>query len=157
MKQLHTLLLLLVALVATFGLGASAATFRVDDTGTIVSAPTAQLRWRNFVPGRAADHTAEVKLSVALKLNVAQWYAQKMPVRIYHRLAVTNHDDFVATWSTQGRLLPGSLRSGGRTLIFEGLLTSPSLDETIELTIAADGRRVTAIQALQFYFELDTQ
>jgi hypothetical protein len=157
MKPSHLLPLLLLALAALYSPSASAATFRVDDTGTIVSAPTAQLRWRNFVPGRAADHTAEVKLSVALKLNVAQWYAQKKPVRIYHRLAATNHDDFTATWSTQGRLLPGSLRGGGRTLIFEGVLTSPSLDETIELTIAADGRRVTAIQSLQFYFELDTQ
>jgi hypothetical protein len=132
----------------------SVAATRVDDTGTIVSVPSAQMRWRAFVPGRAADHTVETQLNVALRLNLAPWLGKN--IRLYHRLAQdVNNEVFTVTWTGQGRLLPGTMRSGERVLVYSGPVNSATLEESISLVITADGRRVVRSQSLQFFFEVD--
>jgi hypothetical protein len=147
--------LLALACVTAGPVTAHAGTFRVDDSGTRVSAPLVPMRWRTLVPGRGSDNTAEGQLQVALRLNVLPWINQRG--RIYMTLAPAPSGDTIrATWRTQGRLLPGSLQSGGRTVIYEGALPSPTIEETIELIITADGRGLTAPQALQFSFEIET-
>jgi hypothetical protein len=132
----------------------AAASVRVDDSGTIVSAPVVNMRWRQLVPGRGADHTVEAQLRVALRLNLAAWVNQ--PVRLYMVLAPVSGESVVASWRTQGRLLAGSLRSGARALVFDGRVPAAVLEETIELTLATDGRALASPQTLQFTFELDT-
>ncbi len=134
-------------------LSAQAATYRVDDSGTTVSQPVTPMRWRQLVPSQAGDNTVEGRLSVAIRLNLANWVHRT--ARIYMGLAPTEGEQLFASWRTQGRLLPGSLRGGGRTLVFDGLLTEPTLSETIELSLSADGRLLTRAQALQFYFEIE--
>lgn len=156
MKALHQSVqsAVLAGLLALAGvLPATAATYRVDDTGTVVSQPVTPMRWRQLVPGRAGDHTIEGNLSVALRLNLAPWLLR--PARIYMSLAPTEGDQLVASWRTQGRLLPGSVRGGGRTLVFEGVVRDAVLQETILLTLAADGRAVERAQSLQFFFEIE--
>ena len=133
---------------------ARAATFRVDDSGTIVSQAVVPMRWRQLVPGRGADHTVEAGLRVAVRLNLARWLNQ--PVRVYMALAPAPGEPVQASWRTQGRLLPGALKSGGRTLVYDGVARSPTLEETLELTLSTDGRALVSQQALQFYFEVDT-
>lgn len=144
-----------VASLAWLPGNASAATFRVDDSGTRISSPLVPMRWRTLVPGRGSDNSAEGQAQVALRLNVLPWLNQRG--RIYMALAPAPSGDTIrATWRTQGRLLPGSLQSGGRTVVYEGLLPSPTIEETIELTITADGRGLASPQALQFSFEIET-
>ena len=133
---------------------ACAAASRVDDSGTIVSQAVVPMRWRQLVPGRGADHTVEASLRVAVRLNLARWLNQ--PVRVYMALAPSPGEPVQASWRTQGRLLPGTLKSGARALIYEGLARSASLEETLELTLSTDGRALVSQQALQFYFEVDT-
>ena len=133
---------------------ANAATSRVDDSGTIVSQAVVPMRWRQLVPGRGADHTVEASLRVALRLNLARWLNQ--PVRVYMALAPSPGEPVQASWRTQGRLLPGTLRSGARALIYDGVARSASLEETMELTLSTDGRALVSQQTLQFYFEVDT-
>ena len=133
---------------------AHAATYRVDDSGTIVSQAVVPMRWRQLVPGRGADHTVEASLRVAARLNLARWLNQ--PVRVYMALAPLPGEPVQASWRTQGRWLPGTLRSGARTLVYEGVVRSASLEETLELTLSTDGRALVSQQALQFYFEVDT-
>ena len=133
---------------------ACAATFRVDDSGTIVSQAVVPMRWRQLVPGRGADHTVEASLRVAVRLNLARWLNQ--PVRVYMALAPSPGEPVQASWRTQGRWLPGALRSGARALIYDGVARSASLEETLELTLSTDGRALVSQQALQFYFEVDT-
>ena len=133
---------------------ARAATFRVDDSGTIVSQAVVPMRWRQLVPGRGADHTVEASLRVAVRLNVARWLNQ--PVRVYMALAPAPGEPVQASWRTQGRWLPGTVRSGARTLIYDGVARSASLEETLELTLSTDGRALVSQQSLQFYFEVDT-
>lgn len=147
--------LIAIASTSALPLAASAATFRVDDSGTRISSPLVPMRWRTLVPGRGSDNTAEGQAQVAVRLNVLPWLNQRG--RIYMTLAPAPSGDTIrASWRTQGRLLPGSLLSGGRTVIYEGALPSPTIEETIELTITADGRGLTSPQALQFSFEIET-
>jgi hypothetical protein len=75
--------------------------------------------------------------------------------RIYMLLAPTENERLVATWRTQGRLLPGSMRGGDRVLVFEGVVREPFLQETILLNLTADGRVLERAQSLQFNFEIE--
>jgi hypothetical protein len=144
----------LVAVALLGGAGVNATTTRVDDSGTVVSQGVLPMRWKQLVPGRGADHSVEASVRVALRLNLARWLNR--PVRLYMALAPAIGEPVYATWRTQGRLLPGTLRSGGRTLIFEGVANAALLEETLDLTLRTDGRALVSTQSLQFYFEADT-
>ncbi len=141
---------LLMALAAT---AAHAATFRIDETGTVVSEPVVNMRWRDLVPGRAADHTVQATLRVDVRLNLAPWVNK--PSRIYMVLAPVESDRVRARWTSQGRLLPGSLSSGERALVFDGPAGPASLNESLLLTLETDGRRLLRLQNLNFYFEIE--
>ena len=117
---------------ALVGVGsASATTTRVDDSGTVLSQGVVPMRWKQLVPGRGADHSVEASVRVALRLNLARWVNQ--PVRLYMALAPVVSDAVHASWRTQGRLLPGALRSGSRVLVFEGVPHAALLEETLDL------------------------
>lgn len=134
---------------------ASPATSRVDDSGTLVSQGLVPMHWKELVPGRGADNSVEASVRVGLRLNLARWLNQ--PVRLYMALAPATGEPIYATWRTQGRLMPGALRSGGRVLVFEGVANVASLEETLDLTLRTDGWALTSQQSLQFYFEVDTR
>ncbi len=144
----------LLAFALTLAGSASATTTRVDDSGTVLSQGVLPMRWKQLVPGRGADHSVEASVRVALRLNLARWMNQ--PVRLYMALAPAMGEPVYASWRTQGRLLPGTLRSGARTLIFEGVANAALIEETLDLTLRTDGRALVSTQALQFYFEVDT-
>jgi hypothetical protein len=131
----------------------AASTFRVDDSGTVLSPPAPPMRWRQLVPGRAGDHTIEGQLSVMLRLNLSPWLHR--PARLYLLLAPTESAHLVATWRTQGRLLPGAVRGGGRTLVFDGLVREALLQETLLLSLSADGRAIDRALSLQFSVEIE--
>ena len=131
-----------------------AATVRVDDSGTLVSQGVVPMRWKQLVPGRGADHAVEASVRVALRLNLAKWINQ--PIRLYMALAPSAGEPVYASWRTQGRLMPGSVRSGTRSIIFNGIATAAMLEETIDLVLKTDGRALVSPQALQFYFEIDS-
>jgi hypothetical protein len=162
MTQLNAYRFAYLALAAALGLFMAAlpasplhaAVVRVDDTGTVVNPAVAQMRWKQLVPGRGADQSVETSLRVALRLDLTRWVNQ--PVRMYMAMAPGTGDAITATWRTQGRLLPGSVRSGSRTLVFDGIASGPKLEETIDMVLRADGRTLNSQQSLQFYFEVDT-
>jgi len=56
---------------------------------------------------------------------------------------------------TQGRLLPGAVRSGERTLVHAGLIDADTLEDTLRLSIQADGRDLARGEQLAFSFEID--
>lgn len=143
-----------MAVVLAFTGSVSATTTRVDDSGTVVGQGVVPMRWKQLVPGRGADHSVQASVRVALRLNLTRW--QNQPVRLYMALTPAMGEPVHAAWRTQGRLLPGTLRSGGRALIFDGIVSAALLEETLELTLSTDGRALVQTQALQFYFEVDT-
>ena len=58
-------------------------------------------------------------------------------------------------WATQGRLLPGKLQSGERTLVYAGPIRAEFIEDNLSVRVVADGRRVLGNQRLQFHFEID--
>lgn len=95
----------------------------------------------------------EGRMSVALRLNLSAWVNR--PARIYLALAPTDGEQLMATWRTQGRLLPGTVHGGGRTLVFEGVVRESFLQESIVIDLTLDGRKLERAQTLQFFFEIE--
>ena len=145
-------LILALALLAC-GSPVDAAVFRVDDSGTVVGQPITKMRWRQLAPGRSADNTVEGRVTVVLQLNLSNWVNR--PARIYMALAPTQGEQLVARWRTQGRLLPGQVSGGMRTLVYEGVVRDAFLRETIVMDLSADGRQLEHPQSLQFHFEIE--
>lgn len=141
------------AVLWSAGSAAHAAAFRIDETGTVVSDPVINMKWRTHSAGRVLDNTVEATLRVDVRLNLAPWINRQS--RIYMVLAPVNSDRVRARWTTQGRLLPGTLSSGERTLVFQGPAAPATLNESLLLTLETDGQRLTQQQTLNFYFEIE--
>jgi len=132
---------------------AGAATYRVDDSATIPPESSATLRWRQIAPSRGGDNTVEGSTTVQVRLNLAPWL--KRNGRIFLVLPEQPPGRVGVRWTTQGRLLPGQLNSGQRTLVYSGPITTPMLDETLVLRIETDGTRLSSTHRLAFHFEID--
>lgn len=146
-------LLLAAALLAAPLAPALASVYRIDDSASTVSQAVTPMRWHALAPGRAADHTVEGQLNVAVRLNVASWLNRQ--ARIYMTLAPTDGTQLGASWRTQGHLLAGSIRGGGRTLVYQGPIRQAWIEDTLVLALAADGRSLERAQSLQFNFEIE--
>ena len=136
------------------GIGsAHSATFRVDDSASLPADTSVAMKWQSLAPTRAASHLVEGATLVTVRLNLAPWVNKTG--KIYMALAHQPVGLVSAEWSTQGILLPGQLNSGSRTLVYAGPVRSARLEDTIALKILTDGRRLSAPQRLNFYFEID--
>lgn len=142
-----------LALLGLLQAANAATTVQVDDTGTIVTQPVVSMRWRKPVPSRAMDDNLDGEVRVGVRLNMAPFLNKSVPV--YMALAPVDGQTVTASWRTQGRLLAGTVRSGGRTLVYHGPVTASVIEETIDLLLTTDGRNMAHPQTLQFYFEVD--
>jgi len=133
-------------------LPASGRVFRVDDSGTVVLEPVLQMQWQP--PGRSGS-TSLVSAStrVSVQLNLAPWVGRVG--RIYMTLPRAPGPTVRATWKTGGTLLPGTLLSGDRTLVYAGPVTGPVMRDLIDIALEADGARLTQPEALAFGFEIE--
>lgn len=149
--MLRTFCLLAAAAVALDA--GAAATYRVDDGASVPYEANVLLRWRELVPSRAHDNTIEGALAVAVRLNLAQWVNRN--ARLFLVLPQLDTTSLRVTWTTQGRLLPGTIAPGNRVLVYSGPITSPLIEETLTLKIEADGTRLPDTRRLNFHFEID--
>jgi hypothetical protein len=130
-----------------------AATFRVDDSLTLPGESSTTMKWRSLAPNRAVGNVVEGSTIVTVHLNLAPWLNR--PGKIYMGLPEQPFGQVTADWTTQGKLLPGQVVSGNRTLVYSGPIRAAALEDTIVLRLQADGQRLVAPQRLQFYFEID--
>ncbi len=144
---------LAAALAFAAAASASAATFRVDDSLTLPHESSAAMRWRSLAPSRDAGHIVESANTLTIRLNVAPWLNKD--VKIYMALPEQPIGQVSAEWTTQGKLLPGQLDSGNRTLVYAGPIRANMIEDTITLKLSADGRRLVAPLRLEFRFEID--
>ena len=147
---------LALAMLATIAgtVPVSAATFVVDDGASTPQESTAMLRWRRFAPSRATDsNTLEGATAVLVRLNLAPWMHRNG--RVFLALPEQGTAPVRVNWTTQGRLLPGSITPGNRVLVYAGSITTAVLEETLTLQIEADGSRLPNMQRLKFHFEID--
>jgi hypothetical protein len=142
-------LLFAVALQANAAIAA-----RLDEAGTVVRDPRLEMRWRSVAPGRSRDETVQGSTTVSVRLNLAAW--SNRPARIFLHLAPVTIPVKVS-WRGQGRLLPGSMVSGGRALVFQTHAAPQSLEEELVLTVEADGEQLVNSQSLTFSFEIEPQ
>lgn len=147
-RHCAVLLFCAIASGSTFG-----ATYRIDEAGTFPQESTAPMRWRQVAPARGGDNTLEGSTTVNLRLNLSPWVNRNG--RIFMVLPEQPVIVVRASWTTQGRLLPGRVVSGQRALVYVGPITTALLEETMVVKIEVDGTRLSSSQRLQFHFEID--
>jgi hypothetical protein len=153
-KRIASLALMFAALIAT-ARPALAATYPIDDSASLPGEAQVQMRWRTFGPSRRSADFVDGATVVTLRLNTARWVHHVG--RIYMVLPAQPQGPVTVEWATQGRLLPGSLQSGDRTLVYAGPINAPMLEDTIRVQVHTDGRRLVSAQRLQFHFEIDVE
>jgi hypothetical protein len=127
--------------------------YRVDDSGSQVLGGPLRLKPITPMPRGRLATAVFGDTRVLVRLDVAPWKARR--ARIYMTLPQQATGQVVATWTTQGRLLPGTLRSGERTLVYAGPIDADTLEDTLGLSIQADGSDLSHGRQLAFSFEID--
>ncbi len=130
-------------------------THRVDDSASQVLGSTLKMKWDTAAPQRGQRPTVSGAITVLVRLNLAPW--QGRTGRVYMTLPAQATGPVTATWTTRGRLLPGTLRAGERTLVYAGTMPGGLLEDTMRLVIQADGQRLERTEQLNFTFEIDLE
>lgn len=143
---------LLAGLLASASLGARANPHRLDDTGTYTVPPMVQMQWRERV-GALAASGMEATLRVHVRIDTKRWIGRRG--RIYLALARDETQSIEARWTTLGRLQPGSVRSGERTLVWAGSVTAATLEDQLLMTLLSGADWQANTRRLNFQFEFD--
>ena len=150
---MRPLLLLAYCIIWLVSLPASARSVAIDDSGTLPYNATLAMRWREISPRTRASTEMVGALDLRVRLNVSPWLRHRG--HIYMVLPAQAPGTISATWTTNGRLLPGQLSTGGRALIYAGPITTAFLEDMVHLTVTVDGRRMVQSYPVSFRFEMD--
>lgn len=145
----------LLLVIPTAPAAAASTIHRVDDSASQVLGNTLQMKWDSVAPQRGQRATVSGAITVLVRLNLSPWQGQTG--RVYMTLPAQPTGAITATWTTQGRMLPGTLRAGERTLIYTGLMPAGLYEDTMRLVIQADGQRLVRVEQLNFSFEIDVE
>ena len=131
-----------------------AATYPVDDSLSLPNNAATTMQWKSLTPTMAAANLVEGAVTVTVRLNLAPWLNKTG--QVYMALPLQPAiGPVTAEWTTQGRLLPGKVVAGERTLVYSGLIKTSLLEETMHVKVQADGSRLAMPQRLEFRFEID--
>jgi hypothetical protein len=75
--------------------------------------------------------------------------------RIYLALPAQQPTSLQASWTTRGRLLPGSISAGRRTLVYAGPITSSVMEDVLQLTLRVDAVQMQQVYHVNFQFQMD--
>ncbi len=142
-----------LAVIAACIAPATAQTYRVDDSASQVLGGTLRLKPQPPSGRSQLDSNVAGEIAVAVRLDVSPWKGRL--ARIYLTVPARPGAAITARWSTQGRLLPGVLGSGERTLVYTGPIQTEMIEDTLRLAIQADGRKLRRDEQLAFAFEID--
>jgi len=132
--------------------GSLSRSWRVDDSASVVLDPYLEMQWQPV--GRSApSNIVSASTRVSVRLNLAPWVGKAG--RIYMTLPRTSGPTIRASWTTGGGLLPGTLISGDRTLVYAGPINAERMTDLIDITLEADGTRLDEPEALSFGFEIE--
>ena len=133
---------------------AVAGTTRIDDSATLPYTAPVVVQWEQPSPRAPVNNLMAGTLTLHVKLNVAPWL--RRTGRIYLTLPAQQPGPLYVSWQTQGKLLPGTLTSGSRTLVYAGPITAPFLEDTLLLTLRVDGTKLQQqLYHVNFNFEMD--
>ena len=132
---------------------ASAHSVVIDDSGTLPYNATLAMRWREVAPRSGANNQMVGTLDLRVRLNVTPWLRHRG--HIYMVLPAQQPGAIAASWTTQGRLLPGQVTAGSRALVYSGPITTAFIEDMVHLTVTVDGRRMSQSFKVNFRFEMD--
>ena len=125
----------------------------IDDSATLPYNAALALHWQQLEPRGHVNNLMVGTLQLRVRLNVAPWL--KRSGRIYLVLPAQQPGGMTASWTTHGRLLPGHLTAGSRTLVYSGLVTTPFIEDVVQLTLTVDARRMGQAYPVNCRFEMD--
>ncbi|HEU0153390.1 MAG TPA: hypothetical protein VFQ84_08610 [Arenimonas sp.] len=150
-RTLVIAILLLACLPATV----AAQAYPVDDSASQVLDGNVRMRWDDPVPRPGVASTMSGRMTVVVRLDVSPWLGRSG--RIYKKLAPQVQAPVRAQWTSRGVLQPGQLRDGERTLVYSGPIMTPMLEDTLHVTLQADGDRLPDHARLEFTFEIELE
>lgn len=150
---MRPIFLLPFCLIWLAAIPANAKTTVIDDSGTLPHDAALALRWQQPSPRGPAGTVMVGTLTLRVKLNVSPWL--RRTGHIYLMLPAQQPGAMSASWTTRGRLLPGRVASGSRTLVYAGPISTPFIEDTVQLTINVDGTRMRQMYYVNFRFEMD--
>jgi len=126
----------------------------IDDSGTQALEPTLSLRWKSPRPTRSGgDNLMVGTATIRVRINVLPWVRRSG--RIYLVLPAQQPGPVSASWVTQGRFMPGQVRSGNRVLVYAGPITAPFMEDVFKFQFSVDGNLVQRAFPLTYRFEMD--
>lgn len=143
-------LLLALAVAPAF-----AQTYPVDDSASQVLGGNVRMKWDSVVPQRGQASGMTGQLSVIVRLDVSPWVGRN--ARIYKILPPQPNGPVQSRWTTRGVLQPGILRDGERTLVYSGAILTDRLEDTLQITLQADGDRMPDYSHVTFSFEIELE
>jgi hypothetical protein len=152
-ENLAIVLLSAMLLGASPPAGARALAAPIDDSGTATLEPLVGMRWQEVSPRRRASMLMQGRTTVRVRLNLQPWVGHSG--RIYMVLPAQRPGPINVSWTTQGQLLPGQLNAGLRTLVYQGRITSPVLQDSLQMLLTVDGTQMRQNYTLSFRFEFD--
>ncbi len=145
----------LLALACCASPAVLAQTYPVDDSGSQVLGSNVRMKWDSVVPRPGQPSTMTGHLTVLVRLDVSPWRGRSG--RIYKKLAPQPNGPVRAQWTSRGVLMPGQLRDGERTLVYNGPIVADRLEDTLMVTLQADGDRLPDQSQLNFTFEIELE
>jgi hypothetical protein len=146
--------IVLLGLLGLAAMSSALASHRLDDAGTHAVPPNVQMQWRSVgAIGTGSARHMEALLTVAVRLDTRPHAG-----RVGRVFLVLPHDggaSLLAQWGTRGRLLPGRITPGERTLVYQGVIPHQTLEDQLTMALVADGTWMAASRRLEFYFEVD--
>jgi hypothetical protein len=145
---------LALALTITWTSTAQAKSITLDDSGSQALEPAVNMHWKNTRPSRArADNLMVGTTTIRVRINVLPWLRHSG--RIYLVLPAQPPGPLSASWITQGRLLPGQMRSGNRVLVYAGPITTPFMEDVLKFQFGVDGNLLPRAFPVTYHFEMD--
>jgi hypothetical protein len=144
------------ALSIIWPVAAQAKTTTIDDSGTQALEPAVSMRWKTAAPSRSAAGNLLVgTTTIRVRINVTPWLRHSG--RIYLNLPAQQPGPITASWITQGRLMPGQVRSGNRVLVYAGPISTPFVEDVLKIQFSVDGTLIRRAVPVTFHFEMDEE
>ena len=128
-------------------------TYPVDDSASQVLDSNVRMQWVAIAPGRGSSPNVIGQTTVIVRLDVGDWQGRNG--RIFMLLPARPDGEIEATWTTRGRLQPGSMRSGERATVFAGPVTTDVIEDTLVIRITTNGEHLERVESLEFSFEIE--
>lgn len=144
---------LLAAVAAMATTATRAETHRLDDSLTHTVPPHVQMQWRPLQAAADGSGAVEAWVRVNVRLDTRAFVHRSG--RVYLALERDQSSPVEAVWTSQGRLQPGRVVSGERTLVFAGVIPGATLDEQLNMRLRAQTDWQSDQRRLNFHFEFD--